>query len=75
MAGEAGESIITCPDPQIDHLDRHGYLFGYPITHSMSPLMHQTVYDALQLSWSQLPLPSTDIEQFLRLIRHPKFYG
>ena len=66
---------ITCPAPPIDHLDRHGYLFGYPIAHSMSPLFHQTIYDNLGLNWSQLPLSSTDMPHFLQLIRHPKFYG
>ncbi|KAK3110687.1 hypothetical protein LTR53_014774 [Teratosphaeriaceae sp. CCFEE 6253] len=66
---------ISCPDPAIDYLDRHGYLFGYPIAHSMSPLFHQTVYDHLGLRWSQLLLPSTDMSQFLRLLRHQRLYG
>jgi len=75
MATQIQSSIITCPDPAVDHLDRHGYLFGYPIAHSMSPLFHQTVYDHLGLRWSQLLLPSTDISQFLRLLRNPNLYG
>jgi len=66
---------VTCADPAIEHLDRHGYLFGYPIAHSLSPLFHQTVYDHLGLRWSQLPLESTDISQFLRLLQDPKLYG
>ncbi|KAF2196207.1 quinate dehydrogenase [Delitschia confertaspora ATCC 74209] len=57
------------------HLDRHGYLFGHPIAHSMSPLLHQTVYDALELNWAQIPLDSTDMELFLKLIKAPRFYG
>lgn len=61
--------------PSSDHLDRVGYLFGHPITHSMSPLLHQTVYDGLGLNWAQLPLDSTDIDHFSKLIRDPKFYG
>lgn len=61
--------------PSSDHLDRVGYLFGHPITHSMSPLLHQTVYDGLELNWAQLPLDSTDMDHFLELIRDPKFYG
>ncbi|EMC98330.1 hypothetical protein BAUCODRAFT_32361 [Baudoinia panamericana UAMH 10762] len=71
----AANGLITCPDPAVDHLDRHGYLFGWPIAHSMSPLFHQTIYDNLGLRWSQLPLPSTDMDHFLQLIRHPKCYG
>jgi len=68
-------AVITCPDPPVDHLERHGYLFGYPIAHSMSPIFHQTIYDNLGLRWSQLPLPSTDMAHFLELIRNPRLFG
>ncbi|KAI7504704.1 shikimate/quinate 5-dehydrogenase [Hortaea werneckii] len=68
-------TLITCPDPPIEHLDRHGYLFGYPIAHSLSPIFHQTIYDNLGLRWSQLPLPSTDIQHFMQLLQHPKCFG
>jgi len=61
--------------PNSDHLDRVGYLFGYPIAHSMSPLFHQTVYENLGLNWSMLFLESTDVAHFLQLMRDPKFYG
>jgi quinate dehydrogenase len=59
----------------ITKVERHGYLFGHPIAHSMSPLLHQTVYDNLGLKWSQFPLDSTDMSLFLDLIKHPQFYG
>ncbi|KAF2459970.1 quinate dehydrogenase [Lineolata rhizophorae] len=60
-----------------DRLDRIGYLFGHPISHSMSPLLHRTVYEALHLNWAQIPLESTDMDLFLRLIdgHGEKFYG
>jgi len=61
--------------PDSSHLERVNYLFGHPIAHSLSPLLHQTVYDNLNLKWSQLPLDSTDIPNFLRLTKDPKFYG
>lgn len=61
--------------PPIDHLDRHGYLFGQKLAASMSPLLHATVYRELGLRWEQIRLDSTDMDLFLRLIRHPKFYG
>ena len=61
--------------PQVSQVERHGYLFGHPIAHSMSPLLHQTVYDNLGLNWSQIPLDSTDMKLFLDLIKHPQFYG
>jgi quinate dehydrogenase len=61
--------------PDSSHVEKHGYLFGYPIAHSFSPLFHQTVYDDLGLNWSQLFLESTDMDLFLRLRQDPKFYG
>ena len=56
-------------------LDGVNYLFGYPIAHSMSPLLHQTVYSALNLRWEQQFLESKDIAKFLRLTEDPKFFG
>lgn len=61
--------------PEVSKVERHGYLFGNPIAHSMSPLLHQTVYDNLGLKWSQYPLDSKDMNLFLELIKHPQFYG
>ncbi|KAB5584926.1 hypothetical protein GE09DRAFT_1068737 [Coniochaeta sp. 2T2.1] len=60
---------------RINHLDRHGFLFGQKLAASMSPLMHDVVYRDLGLRWEQLRLDSTDMDLFLRLIRHPKCYG
>ncbi|RDW80119.1 shikimate dehydrogenase substrate binding-containing protein [Coleophoma cylindrospora] len=63
--------------PDSTHLERVGYLFGFPIAHSLSPLLHQTIYDHLSppRKWSQLFLESVDIPNFLRLTKEPKFYG
>lgn len=61
--------------PQVSQTERHGYLFGTPISHSMSPLLHQTVYRGLGLDWAQYPLESRDMNLFLELIKHPQFYG
>ena len=61
--------------PETSRVERHGYLFGHPIAHSMSPLLHQTVYDGLGLNWSQFPLDSLDMDLFLRLREDPNFYG
>lgn len=75
MAATSQNNIIRCPVPAVDHLEKHGYLFGYPIAHSMSPLMHQTVFDGLGLKWSQQLLPSTDMDHFLQLLRDPRLFG
>ncbi|KAK4229234.1 hypothetical protein QBC38DRAFT_119210 [Podospora fimiseda] len=60
---------------RIDQLDKHGFLFGKKLAASMSPLLHSTVYKGLGLDWEQLRLDSDDMDLFLRLIKHPKFYG
>ncbi len=62
-------------ESRIDQLDKHGFLFGKKLTASMSPLLHDVVYRGIGLNWEQLRLDSTDMNLFLRLIRHPKFYG
>lgn len=63
------------PLPQVDHLDKHGYLFGQKLTASMSPLLHEVVYKNIGLNWAQVRLDSTDMNLFLKLRQHPKFYG
>lgn len=62
-------------ESRIDQLDKHGFLFGKKLTASMSPLLHDVVYRGLGLDWEQIRLDSTDMDLFLSLIRHPKFYG
>ena len=62
-------------EPRIGQLDKHGFLFGKKLTASMSPLLHDVVYQELGLNWEQIRLDSTDMNLFLRLIRDPKFYG
>lgn len=69
------QEIITCPAPATDHLERFGFLFGYPIAHSLSPLLHRTIFQNLGLNWDYFPLPSTDVESFLKLVRDPRCYG
>lgn len=69
------QEIITCPAPATDHLERFGFLFGYPIARSLSPLLHRTVFQNLGLNWDYFPLPSTDVESFLKLVRDPRCYG
>lgn len=81
------EEPITSPS----HLDGIAYLYGHPLLNSLSPPLHQTVYNALGLNWTQIPLssvtgPSTTypppytrsppIAKFLASIRaNPRFVG
>lgn len=69
------QELITCPAPAVDQFERHGYLFGYPIAHSYSPLLHNTVFQQLGLPWGFSLLESTDMDQFLRLIKDPRLFG
>ncbi|KAJ5579480.1 Quinate/shikimate 5-dehydrogenase/glutamyl-tRNA reductase [Penicillium hispanicum] len=71
--------------------DGVAYLYGHPLLNSLSPPLHQTVYNALGLNWTQIPLSSVygtsaaypppytqspPIEKFLTSIRsNPKFVG
>lgn len=75
MTVQRTNGIIACEPPNVDHFDRHGYLFGYPIAHSLSPLLHKTIFNALGLNWGYNLLPSMDVKQFLRLVRNSKCYG
>lgn len=61
--------------PNVDHLDKHGYLFGQKITASLSPLLHDVVYQEIGLNWAQVRLDSSDMDLFLQLRQHPNFYG
>ncbi|KAL1301823.1 hypothetical protein AAFC00_006010 [Neodothiora populina] len=69
------EHIITCKTPDIHSVDRFGFLFGYPIAHSFSPLMHETVFKHIGYKWRQFFLESTNMSQFLELIHEPNFFG
>jgi len=42
----SNSQLSTSQNPLIatSHLDGVNYLFGHPISHSLSPLLHQTVY-------------------------------
>lgn len=81
------EEPITSPS----HLNGVAYLYGHPLLNSLSPPLHQTVYNALGLSWQQIPLSSVigtsttypppytrspPITTFLASIKsNPKFVG
>lgn len=55
--------------------EKVGYLFGYPIAHSMSPLVHDTSFRALDLKWSYSLLESKDIDDFIKRVREASCYG
>lgn len=53
-------------------------VIGRPITHTLSPAMHNAVYEELELDWVYLPLPledETDLMRFLGAARVLPFVG
>jgi len=58
-----------------EQFDGVGVLFGFPIKHSMSPLLHNTGFKALNLRWSYEVLESRDINEFLDVLKDPRCYG
>ena len=66
---------ISSP-PNLDNLDGVAFLVGYPIAHSLSPLLHRTAYKHLSLKWEQLLYETQDLNSFLTYIRsEPKLIG
>ncbi|TVY13510.1 Quinate dehydrogenase, partial [Lachnellula arida] len=63
------------PVPSTDHLDRVSYLFGHPISHSLSPLFHGTIYSSLNLNYAQHLYETRSLTACLALARSPKFFG
>ena len=70
MTCNTGEADVAPSRPE-----RIGCLFGFPLAHSLSPLLHQTIFQELRLPWRYEPLESTDIAAFLRLVKSPLCYG
>jgi quinate dehydrogenase len=70
-----GSSTPLQKSADIAHLEGFVSFFGYPIKHSFSPLLHQTVYDNIGLKWSQIPFESVDTDKFLQILQNPKCHG
>ena len=57
-------------------LERVAYLVGYPIAHSLSPLLHKTLYTSIGQRWGQVLYETQDLKAFLDYIKtDPKFFG
>ncbi|OAP65617.1 hypothetical protein AYL99_01589 [Fonsecaea erecta] len=51
------------------------YLFGYPLKHSLSPLVHNTTFENLGIPFKMTALESLDMPAFLQLTQEPRFFG
>ena len=64
--------------PHITGRTRLAGVIGWPLDHTLSPAMHNAVYDALGLDWVYVPLPledETDLLRFLGAARVLPFVG
>jgi quinate dehydrogenase len=61
--------------PPVDQYERHGFLFGYPIAHSLSPCLHNKVFEQLNVNWGFELLESKDMNLFLTRLRDERLYG
>jgi quinate dehydrogenase len=68
-------SGLAPPPPDTTHLDRALYLFGFPISHSLSPLFHGTIFSYLHLNYEQFLYESKSLQACLALTHDPKFLG
>lgn len=54
---------------------RRTYLFGHPIAHSLSPVVHESVFSSLELPWTYTLHESVSIPSFLDLLHRQDFQG
>ncbi|MCJ1232843.1 hypothetical protein MMC14_000797 [Varicellaria rhodocarpa] len=60
---------------QLSRLDHVFYLFGYGIQHSLSPFLHEVVFDHFGLNWAYLLFEQKELVPCLQAMRDPKFLG
>ena len=54
---------------------RKTFLFGYPIAHSMAPMLHATLFKGLSIPWSYKLLETPDTSLFLPALKAPACIG
>ena len=63
---------------RIDGYTRPTAVIGWPITHSLSPVMHNAAYEAMDLNWACLPFAVRDqraLYAFIEAARQLQFVG
>jgi quinate dehydrogenase len=61
--------------PEDRQAPRHTYLFGYPITHSLAPLLHSSLFSGVQVPWTYTLVESKDKIDFLPKLHSPECIG
>lgn len=68
-----GLSVIRSPN--LSYKSWRGFLFGHPISHSVSPYFHQTIWEHIGLAGEFALLDSMDEEDFVQKLRSPDCVG
>src|SRR6266536_3580997 len=66
-------TLTTSSDLECRH--RRTYLFGHPISHSVSPIFHNLVFETLNLPWSYTLLESRNVRDLQRVVQLSDFIG
>jgi quinate dehydrogenase len=73
------QSSYTCGKSIIADHDRRKplktYLFGFPIAHSLAPLLHTTLFTEQNVPWSYTLVESVDKSDFLPKLKAPDCIG
>ncbi|KAI9888992.1 MAG: hypothetical protein M1814_006050 [Vezdaea aestivalis] len=64
-------NVLT--DPEIPQ--RKTYLVGHPVSHSIAPLFHSTIFQALNLPWTYTLFDASSLSTFLPHMHAPDFIG
>jgi quinate dehydrogenase len=67
-----GTSMIN---PETHHSPHQTFLIGYPISHSMAPLLHKTLFKSVSLPWTFSLLETKDASKFLPALKQPTTIG
>lgn len=67
-----GSSTLT---PQSRKQPLRTFLFGYPISHSLAPLLHATLFKGISLPWTYKLHETQDASEFLPTLKQPDIVG
>jgi quinate dehydrogenase len=67
-----GSSFLT---PRSRSEPLRTFLFGYPIAHSLAPLLHSTLFQGVSLPWTYTLHETQDASKFLPALRQPSVVG
>jgi quinate dehydrogenase len=61
--------------PATRETPRNAHLFGFPIAHSLSPVLHASLFSSVGVPWNFTLIESKDKHDFIPRLRHPSCIG